>query len=125
VFVLVFAGIMLIPATALAHHVMPYPEENSANWEFIDSVAHGASVDNSAEMGDNVSMGTAPGTISANGTMEGAGSENMVLAGDIDIVTTLSGGKVQHGRPAGDMPYEGEGDRTGGMWGNPDANFGK
>ncbi len=87
VFALVFAAIMLVPATALAHHVMPYAEENSPNWEFIDSVAHGASMDNSAETGDNVSMGIAPGSITASATMQGTGPENMVLAGDDDVVT--------------------------------------
>ena len=82
VFVIALAVMLVIPAAALAHHVMPYPEENSPNWEFIDSVAHGASVDNSVETGDNVSMGSAPGTITAEATMQGTGPENMILAGD-------------------------------------------
>jgi hypothetical protein len=38
----------------------------------------------------------------------------------LPAVAMAVGDQVQHGRPAGDMPYAGAGDRTGGDWGNPD-----
>ena len=46
----------------------------------------------------------------------------LTLTISLPAIALASGGQVQHGRPAGDMPYAGDGDRTDGDWGNPDNN---
>jgi hypothetical protein len=46
----------------------------------------------------------------------------VALAILLPSIAFAGGGQVQYGRPGGDMPYAGDGDRTGGDWGNPDNN---
>ncbi|MBN1192097.1 MAG: hypothetical protein JXA36_00170 [Coriobacteriia bacterium] len=40
----------------------------------------------------------------------------------LPAIAYAGGNQVQYGRPAGDMPFEGDDDRTDGDWGNEDNN---
>jgi hypothetical protein len=71
---------MLTPASAFAHHVGGVEDAMPADqWDFVDSVAHGASADG------NTDMETAPGDEAGAETL--AGEINWNVTGDANMNT--------------------------------------
>lgn len=76
----VFVSLVLLPASAYAHHVGAAEDSMPADqWEYVDGVAHGASADGNAD------MDTAPGDEAGAGTMNG--ERNLLLSGQANMNT--------------------------------------